>query len=65
MRDWSPSELSDLAELYLRNERSFVARRSLQRFVAGEITASDAIERIRRHCDSRKDDQWREESFTG
>ena len=64
MRDWTLTELNTLAGLYLQNERSFVARRSLQRFVAGEITAREAIERICRHCDSSDGVPWREASCT-
>ena len=38
-----------LAGLYLQNKESFVVRRCVQRFLAGELTAPEAIERIRRH----------------
>ncbi len=49
-------ELGALATLYLQNEQSFVVRRSIQRFLAGEITAQDAIRRIREQPDLRDED---------
>ena len=47
--NWTKSDLSILAGLYLQNEESFFVRRCVHRFLAGELTAHDAIERIRRH----------------
>ena len=49
MRNWTNRDLSILAGLYLQNEESFFVRRCVQRFLAGELTAREAIERIRRH----------------
>ena len=40
-------DLLVLARLYLQNEDSFVVRRSVQRFAAGELTAEEAVLRIR------------------
>ena len=50
MRDSTRPELCILAGLYLQNERSFVVRRCLQRFLAGEISAAQTIAHIRRHA---------------
>ena len=47
--DWTRRYLSQLAGLYLQNEDLFFVRRCLQRLLAGELTARDAIERMRRH----------------
>ncbi len=47
MSDSPPSNLFTLAALLLQNERSFVVRRYVQRFLAGEMTAREAITRIR------------------
>ena len=49
MRDWTRRDLSILAGLYLQNDESFVVRRCVQRFVAGELTAQKAIDRSRQH----------------
>ena len=49
MRRWIRHDLYILAGLYLQNEKNFFARRCMQRFLAGELTAREAIERIRRH----------------
>ena len=43
----TPSDVFTLAALLLQNERSFVVRRYIQRFLAGEMTAGEAIARIR------------------
>ena len=48
MHDWTNSDLLLLARLYLDNERAFVVRRCVQRFEAGEISAREAVQRIRR-----------------
>ena len=48
MRDWIDSDLLELARLYLQNERSFLVRRYVQRFETGEISAHEAVRRIRR-----------------
>ena len=45
MHNWSDSDLIELARLYLDNEQSFVVRRCVQRFEAGEITAREAVRR--------------------
>ena len=47
MSDSTPPDLSILAALLLQNDRSFVVRRYVQRFLAGEMTAREAIARIR------------------
>ena len=47
MSDSTVSDLFALSALLLRNERSFVVRRCVQRFLAGEMTAREAIARIR------------------
>lgn len=49
MFNWTERDLSILAGLYLQNEHSFLVRRLTHRFLAGELTAHEAIERIRRH----------------
>lgn len=49
MCNWTSSDLSILAGLYLQNEESFFVRRCVQRFLAGELTAREAIERVRGH----------------
>ena len=47
MRETTQHDRCILAGLLLQNERSFVVRRFVQRFLAGEMTAHEAIERIR------------------
>ena len=49
MRRWTRHDLYILAGMYLQNENNFFVRRCVQRFLAGELTAREAIERIRRH----------------
>ena len=56
MSNWTRPELRVLAGLYLQNEESFVVRRCVQLFLAGEITSREAIARIREHPDLRDDD---------
>ncbi|WP_428102905.1 hypothetical protein [Candidatus Rariloculus sp.] len=56
MSNWTPLELRVLAGLYVQNEQSFLVRRCVHRFLAGEITAREAIERIREHSDVRDDE---------
>ena len=46
MNDSTPPDLFTLGALLLQNERSFVVRRYVQRFLAGEMTAREAIARI-------------------
>ena len=58
MLNWTDPDLRILAGLYVQNERSFVVRRCAQRFLAGEITAQEAILRIREHPDVRDDDYF-------
>ena len=48
MCNWIDSNLLELARLCLENERSFLVRRCVQRFEAGEISAREAVRRIRR-----------------
>ena len=45
--DSPSSDLFTLAALLLQNERSFIVRRYVQRFLAAEMTAREAIARIR------------------
>ena len=42
-------DLLVLAGLYLQNEQSFPVRRFVHRFLAGEISAREAVARIRQH----------------
>ena len=65
-------DLLVLAGLYLQNEHSFVVRRYVQRFHAGELTAQEAVAQIRRHPevldedpfpDSRPDVQQRRDAL--
>ena len=58
MSNWTRPELRVLAGLYLQNEQSFVVRRSVQLFLAGEITSREAIARIRRHPGVRDEDPY-------
>ena len=58
MSNWTRPELRVLAGLYLQNEQSFVVRRSVQLFLAGEITSREAIARIRRHPAVRDEDPY-------
>ena len=58
MMDCTKPDLLVLARLYLQNERLFVVRRCLQRFVAGEMTAREAVLRIRQHPDVRDDERF-------
>ncbi len=56
MFNWTRRDLSILAGLYLQNEESFYVRRCVHRFLAGELTAEEAIERIRRQPGVRDED---------
>ena len=56
MRDSTPPDLLILAGLYVQNEKSFVVRRCVQRFLAGEISSRKAIARIRKHAGVRDED---------
>ena len=47
MSDSTPPDLFTLGALLMQNERSFVVRRYVQRFLDGEMTAREAIARIR------------------
>ena len=49
MNNWTRRDLSILAGLYVQNEDSFFVRRCVHRFLAGELTARETIERIRSH----------------
>ena len=49
MRRCTRHDLYILAGMYLHNEENFFVRRCVQRFLAGELTAREAVERIRRH----------------
>ena len=49
MRNWTARDLSILAGLYLQNEEICFVRRCVQRFLAGELTAREAIQRIVSH----------------
>ena len=48
MHEGTDSDVVVLARLYLQNQGSFVVRRCVQRFEAGEISAREAVRRIRR-----------------
>ena len=48
MSKWNQHELSYFAALLLQNEQSFVVRRFIQRFLAGELTAAEAVARVLR-----------------
>ena len=58
MLNWTDPDLITLARLYLQNEHSFVVRRYVQRFQAGELTAQEAVAQIRRHPEVRDDDRF-------
>ena len=45
---WPDTDQLDLVRLYAQNERLFIVRRCVQRFRAGEITAAEGVQRIRR-----------------
>ena len=49
MRRCTQHDLYILAGMYLRNEKNLFVRRCVQRFLSGELTAREAIERIRQH----------------
>ena len=51
-------DLSILAGLYLQNEESFFVRRCIHRCLAGELTARESVERIRRHPGVRDEDPF-------
>ena len=56
MRDPARTDLVILAGLYLQNEHSFVVRRCVQRFLAGEMSSREAIARIRKESGVRDED---------
>ena len=56
MSDPARTDLVILAGLYLQNENSFVVRRCVHRFLAGEITSREAIARIRKAPGVRDED---------
>ena len=56
MRNWTRPDLLILAGLYLQNQKCFVVRRCVQRYLAGEISSREAIARIRRHPGVRYED---------
>ena len=58
MLDCTKPDLLVLARLYLQNKRLFVVRRCLQRFAAGEMTAREAVLRIRQHPDVCDDERF-------
>ena len=58
MLNWTDPDLITLARLYLQTEPSFVVRRYVQRFQAGETTAQEALAQIRRHPEVRDDDRF-------
>ena len=58
MLDWTDSDLLMLARLCLQNDRSFVVRRCVQRYAAGELTAREAVLRIREHPGVRDDERF-------
>ena len=58
MFDWADPDILVLARLYMQNEKSFVARRCVQQFAAGEITTGEAVERILLQPDVVDDDTF-------
>ena len=64
MCDWIDSDLLELARLCLENERSFVVRRCVQRFEAGEMTAREAVQRIRRSPLVNDEERFQHDSMT-
>lgn len=48
MENWLDTDLLELVRLYVQNERLFVVRRCVRRFRDGEITAAEAVQRIRK-----------------
>lgn len=58
MFDWADPDILVLARLYMQNEQSFVARRSVPLFAAGEITAGQAVKRILLQPDIVDDDTF-------
>ena len=56
MRGPTRHDLCILAGLYLQNEHSFVVRRCVHRFLAGEISSREAIDRIRKEPGVRDED---------
>ena len=61
MLNWTDPDLRILAGLYVQNEQSFVVRRCVQQFLAGEMTAQEAVLRIREHPDVRDDDRFQDD----
>ena len=64
MCDWIDSNLLELARLHLQNERSFLVRRCVQRFEAGEISAREAVLRIRRSPLVNDEERFQHDSMT-
>ena len=62
MPNWTDPDLLVLGRLYLQNEHSFVVRRCVQRFAAGEMTAQDAVLLIRELPDVRDEGRFPENS---
>ena len=54
-------DLLTLARVFLEYKHSFTVRRSVERFGSGEISAREALARIREHLDVRDDDLFAEE----
>ena len=54
-------DLLTLARVFLEYKQSFVVRRFVQRFGSGEISAQEALARIREHLDVRDDGLFAEE----
>ena len=61
MENRNVHDLLTLARVFLEHKQSFVVRRFVHRFGSGEITAQEALERIREHLDVRDDDLFAEE----
>lgn len=54
-------DLLTLAKVFLEHKQSFVVRRHVERFGSGEISAQEALARIRENLDVRDDDLFAEE----
>ncbi|MYF70073.1 MAG: hypothetical protein F4181_08965 [Proteobacteria bacterium] len=54
-------DLLALAKVFLEYKQSFVVRRFVERFGSGEISAQEALERIREHLDVSDDNLFAEE----
>ena len=58
MSNWTDPDLFKLQGLYMQNDESYVVRRCVQRFKAGEMTAGEAVALICRDPGVRDDDRF-------